>query len=82
MIAGSWYSVCERLCAGQVEIDTDHTLFAIPLVTAAEDLDVNMADSPFLHTASTGKKRSRDDEYDEDAFEYDMRLEKVRDDDS
>ena len=77
-IAGAegWFRFCERFSAGQqVYLYSTHTHQAA--VTAHDDLDVDMAEAPFIHSHTVGKKRSRNDDGDEDALEYQMRLEKV-----
>ena len=72
--AEGWFRFCERP-AGQIYLYSSHTHQAA--VTAYEDLDINMAEAPFVHSHTVGQKRSRNDDGDEDALEYQMRLEKV-----
>lgn len=76
--ADGWFRLCEQLRAGHSSIllDLDLPLSAAP---TAFDLDVNMADSPYIFTPSAGQKRSRDDndDLDIDVYEYEARLEKV-----
>ena len=71
--AETWYSLCEQLCARPV---FQHELPPLTL-RFRRDLDVNMADTPRLGTPFAGKKRSRDDDGDEDIIDIELRYEKA-----
>ena len=74
--AERWYTTCERLRAGQTQTQTQ-TYFHLPPLAFRLRVDVNMADAFGSSTLSASKKRSRDDEGDEDVAAYEWRLDKA-----
>ena len=72
--AERWYTTCERLRAGQTQTQT---YFHLPPLAFRLRVDVNMADAFGSSTFSASKKRSRDEEGDEDVAAYEWRLDKA-----
>jgi hypothetical protein len=82
--AEAWWAICEQLRAGRrftYNCPLPPLTFR-PKATPAPAptslvLDVVMADTPTVSTPSAGMKRSREDEGDEEPWDFDLRAEKV-----
>lgn len=77
--AEAWYALCEQLRAGRFTYNCPlPPLTFRPKATPAPlVLDVMMADTPAVSTPSAGMKRSREDECEEEPWDFDLRAEKV-----
>jgi hypothetical protein len=78
--AEAWYALCEHLRAGRrftYNCPLPPLTFRPKVTPAPPVLDVVMAGTPTVSTPSAGMKRSREDEGEEEPWDFDLRAEKV-----